>query len=741
MNTQTILRASSGLVASTLLALSTAFAADAAKPAAEEKDPFAPAENYITLAGQYNGVSGDKTAFQAENWTSKNGFAGIEDFQFGKSLKNDFEIKTDGHVLVGNADYLAHINISKTDFGSFDAGYSSFRTFYDGVGGFFPSNSAWFPLADQDLHVDRSKFWAQASLALPNMPVITLRYTNEARTGTKDTTIWGDTSNTGIPIPSTGTAVTSANRKIVASYIDLDEHRQTLEGTVTHTIGKLNLQASVIGETIDNEDTRYLNKYPGEARPTGGTAPAFWPWYQGSNAISGYHTQGVKTDALTFLAKAEMIFNEKITAFIGASYQSSDSEMTGIRPLTTSIAVGTIASYTIVKQLGGFTGATIRGPGSYQDFTGDSDSKILTVNAGVDLKPFKNLFVDAALKVEDRNTESKSSLYYNQYQVNQTTGAVTNYSLTYRHDSQIDERAWIPELGVRYTGIKNISLYGSADYRYSPGTEDTAYRTATDLITKADVTENHGNYTLGANWVPCTFFTGRAEVFYKDHRNDFYKNVSTAPTDQGQFILGSKYSGTRLSATVKPLATLSSTTRYVYQTGTMDLAVAGNPVVAAKFTTYAKTDSADITSHQISETIDWTPVKQVYLQANLNVTFDTTQTAYPTPGTTSNDVIRNSDNNYFNASLLAGFVVDKVTNAELQYNYYKADNFQSDIWLTQPYGAGEKNYAITGAVKRKLTGTLVAELKVGYLSSQNDTTGGNTDYKATVAYISLQQAF
>ncbi|MBK9991010.1 MAG: hypothetical protein IPP19_09815 [Verrucomicrobia bacterium] len=738
-----ILRSSSGLAASTLLALTSVHAADTAKPASSEKDPFAPAENYITISGQYNGVSGDEAAFQAKNWTAKNGFGGIEDFRFGKSLKHDFEIKADGHALVGNADYLAHINVSKNEFGSVDAGYSRFRTYYDGIGGFFPSNKAWFPLVNQDLHVDRSKLWAQASLTLPNLPTLTVRYTHETRDGTKDSTIWGDTSNTGIPISSVNANnPVAANRKIIASYIDLDEKRQTLEGTIKHTFGKTTVQGSVIGETIDNVDTRYLNKYPGEARPAGGAAPAFWLWSQGSNAINGYHTQGVKTNALTFLVKAETVLSDDITAFAGVSYQHSTTDFTGSRPLTTSIAVGTIASYSVVQQYGGYaTGG--RAPGSYQDFTGGSRSKRLTANVGVDVKVVDTLFIETALKVEDLYTQSDDALTYNQYLVNQTTGVVTNNSLGYSNASKITELAWIPELSVRYTGMKDVSMYGSADYRHVPGTENTAYRTSTNLLTNADVTENHGNYTVGANWIPNSNFTGRIETFYKNHRNSFNANVSTAPTDKSQFILGSRYSGTRLSATVKILPTLTSTTRYVYQAGKMDLGAVGTPVVAAtsSFTRYASYETADSISRQISETIDWTPVKQVYLQANLNIAFDTMQTAYPKAGGRGNDVIRNADNNYWNASLLIGFVVDKVTNAEFQYTHYRADNFKSETWITQPYGAGAKNYTATVAVKRKLTDKLLAELKVGYLSSRNDTSGGNTDYTARVAYVSLQQAF
>jgi len=63
------------------------------------------------------------------------------------------------------------------------------------------------------------------------------------------------------------------------------------------------------------------------------------------------------------------------------------------------------------------------------------------------------------------------------------------------------------------------------------------------------------------------------------------------------------------------------------------------------------------------------------------------------------------------------------------------------LYSSVAYGAGAKDYSVTVGVKRKLTDKLLAEAKVGYLSSKNDTSGGRTDYTARVAYVSLQQAF
>ena len=124
--------------------------------------------------------------------------AGIEDFHFGKDIDKTTSLVIDGRALAPSADYLGKFNVSKTDVGSFEMGYKSFRTYYDGVGGFFPLNNNWQPLANQDLHVDRGQFWVEGKIALPNKPVFTVRYSNETRTGNKDSTIWGSSDSPGI---------------------------------------------------------------------------------------------------------------------------------------------------------------------------------------------------------------------------------------------------------------------------------------------------------------------------------------------------------------------------------------------------------------------------------------------------------------------------------------------------------------------------------------------------------------
>ncbi|HXA14738.1 MAG TPA: hypothetical protein VNW23_06385, partial [Opitutaceae bacterium] len=331
-----------GLLVGALLALPSIRAAD--QTAATNADAFPVFDNYIILSGQNAWVSKDKAAFQARTDTAKGASGGIEDFRMEKDPTKNVTVTTDGHAIGGAEDYLAHFNVTKTDVGSVDAGYQRFRTFYDGVGGFFPTNNAWMPLPQQDLHVDRAKFWVEGTINLPDKPVFTLGYTNELRDGRKDTTIWGDTDLTGIPILSNSNV---AGRKFIPSFIDLGERHQDIEALMKHTIGKTTFELSVIEDIVDNLDTRYLNRFPGEVKPFPAipAAPVTTvPAVNANNGITGFDQEGINSNTFSAIGKMETVFSEKISFHAGLRFQHLTSDFTGNRLLFTSTptAVGTV---------------------------------------------------------------------------------------------------------------------------------------------------------------------------------------------------------------------------------------------------------------------------------------------------------------------------------------------------------------------------------------------------------------
>jgi len=122
----------------------------------------------------------------------------------------------------------------------------------------------------------------------------------------------------------------------------------------------------------------------------------------------------------------------------------------------------------------------------------------------------------------------------------------------------------------------------------------------------------------------------------------------------------------------------------------------------------------------------------------VNVVFDKTSTAYPRAGGSANDVLRNADNNYWNGSLITGFAVDKVTDAQLTVTYYKTDNYNPAILASDPLGAGARDVAAYLGLKRKFSSKLLGHARAGYLDSRNETTGGNTNFRGPLGYLAIE---
>jgi hypothetical protein len=234
---------------------------------------------------------------------------------------------------------------------------------------------------------------------------------------------------------------------------------------------------------------------------------------------------------------------------------------------------------------------------------------------------------------------------------------------------------------------------------------------------------------VGGVWSPGSALNIRAEAYTKNHETRFDGYGVSAGN---LYVLDYDILGTRITATYRPTPTWSFATRYALQVGK----------TATTTDVYARGDSKDSKRHSIAESINWVPTKNIFLQANATLVYDTISTAYPDAGGLANEVLRNADNNFWNGSVIAGFVVDKVTNAQIEGTYYRANNYEPSIaTATVPYGFSGSEYTASLGVTRKLTTKWLASAKVGYLENRNDTSGGNTNFRGPLGYLSMQRAF
>jgi hypothetical protein len=700
--------------------------------------------NYIIISAGGADVKGSKAAYQARTSNAKTGAAGIEEMRFDYDLKDRTTLAITGRALAGQEDYLLNFNLKKEEVGSVEVGYKTFRSFYDGAGGFFPIGNVWMPLFSRPLYVDRGQLYLQGTIALPNAPVISFKYTHTTRDGTKDSTSWGDTNLTGIPILAGPGAVNpiAAMRKLLPSVVDLDETNDAWEVSVRHKVGNTSAVVSVGGNSIENRNVRYMLQNIGELAPF--PAPVFTaPTVNNERAGSPRRTTMTQTheeDGYYASATFETVMNDKVTLFGGLRYHTADIDISLSRQL-----MSTIASSTGVREYaGGFvnTGASARAP-YHVVANGDLEFDVLTGNVGARFTPSPNLSIETALRGERWEDSGRNLANYSSQGVTLATGAVTSYSADGEHGVNNVQKPWTPTLDVRYTGIRNVALYASWEYRTSKQDEHVRYeglngqtkRTEVDFIGK-NIKETHSNAKVGMAWTVNPGLTLRAELFTKDHENDFAGYDDIAGRD---YALNYDIYGTKLTAVVRPTHMVSFTSRYVLQRGKAAVFHSG---LTSNGVINGTVDGNDSTRHTFSEGITWNVSRTVYVQANGSVVFDQIQTMYPWVSGNAKRNLRNSDNNYVTGDASVGFAIDRNTSGLVQGTYYRANNYdESYAAVAMPLGASVRETTISVGLRRKLTEKTVLSGKVGYIDSENATRGGHADFRGPLAYLSVQHAF
>ncbi|HTJ78851.1 MAG TPA: hypothetical protein VL357_07615 [Rariglobus sp.] len=738
--------------------------------AAANSDAFPTFDSYIKITGQAASIKGDSSAFQAHTGVSEfQDGAGIEDARYIHDLSKTTTLTIDGHALSGTEDYLLHLNLIKSEVGSVDVGYKSFRTFYDGVGGFFP-HSPWTPVdkvtnkdgkaaypgINQNMFIDRGEFWAEVKIGLPDQPEFKLRYTNGTRNGQKDSTSWGDSDNTGLPQNNTsipGVTVANSDRKTIPSYLDINERHEILEGSVKHTVGNTTGEVTVLGDWTSKNNGRFEDRYPGEVKPVTGAVSGDWTTYSNETQLTNYDIQDTTTTGVNGTTVTTL--GPKLTMRLGAGYQDVSSAFGGSR---TQIAYSPVTG----NGLRQWTTEPV------QNLNGQSDSNIRTGKIAFDYKLTENFTVSIGTRGDDTNSGSNGTYQVVSNSATPGHSTFTNVTTADKVESSfLEEQSITPVIDLRYTGFRNLTLYSDVNHRSGTGTENVtpAYTTSnsvfngftnTTTVTPVAVpsvtvyhnaiSENNTDYKIGCNWRVSSAVTLRAEPFYKDtdyHSKGFNQTNGGAKT-HNNYELQSQYYGAKFTAIVRPLNVLTFTSSYTYQKGKMQ--VTGNLVAPV---VQPENDSMDSTTHIIGETIDWNPIEQFYMQGNVNVVLNQIKTItinpglYDTTGAGTNVmpgdyIVPTSQNDYLTFSVLAGAVLTKKDDLQVQFIAYRATNSTNHLAAyTEPYGSSGYENSVTIGLIHKFSAKMLGQAKVGYFNSHNQTTGGNTDFEGPLAYVSL----
>src|SRR4030095_3640686 len=457
-------------------------------------------KNWIEVGIGGTWTTGDPAQFEQQHWTPGDEvFGGITDMHYEHGVGEKATLSIDGHALWDINDYDIRVDLSEPNVGYIRGGYTAFRTWYDGNGGFSPpGGGAWFAPPFPEMHIDRGDVCLELGLRVPNWPEITIHWSHMYRDGQKDSTVWGDTTLTGI--------VNNGARKIAPAYRDMDEKRDILAVDATKTFGNTDVGIGMRWDHYSNDNKLQLERGAGQLPPA---VPA--PGQQ------RFITQNDQNDVDDFTGHvlSETRIKDNLWFTSAYSYSSMGADLSGSRILGESYNPIFVTTF---PQLQSNDHAII-------NLAGVSSSHEHVFNSNLFWIPFKDLealvgfrytheSIDTSSTFLDANTAtSPPPTHY--------TPAIPKSADSSENTDEIAER-----FELRYKHIQDWLFYAEAELEQAWGdVREHEFGGAlvggvpTGFDQGAMTKDTHffdQKYTAGATWYPMARLNLAAQYYYKE---------------------------------------------------------------------------------------------------------------------------------------------------------------------------------------------------------------------------------
>ncbi|HEX7862760.1 MAG TPA: hypothetical protein VF773_20670 [Verrucomicrobiae bacterium] len=659
--------------------------------------------NWFDVSVGGNIVKGDKASFMQRHQIPRDVYGGVTDFHYEQDVGAKGLLEVDGRGIFDNNDYSLILGYKNPDLGYARAGYREFRTWYDGTGGYLPINDLVLDLYDDELFVDRSELFFEGGLTLPNAPIFRFGYSRQTRNGRKDSTTWGDT----------GIGLGGQTRGIAPSFYDLDEERHLFSLDGEHTIAETRFGVGLRYEHSDQDDSRNMRRRPGEA-------------------ADRYLTQReiVETDLFSARAFQETWFTETLLFTSGYSFTTLDTDIGGSRIYG--------ADYdALYDPL--FARRQQRDEGFF-GLTGGSKLDQHVLNLNVMFVPFDNLTIVPSIRAEKQEQRGIADFEETNVGAPPALPAIIEAIENTRERSFVDVSEG---LEARYTGITNWVLYargewlqGEGDLREREMVLEDGEPPVVGIARDTDSTRFTQKYVAGANWYPLANLNFAGQYYHKSRKNEYDHIRDDAANDSNNrypaYIRDQDFTTDDINFRVsyRPFQSLSLVTRYDFQISTID----------SRMDLLDEVESAKMHSHIFGESITWTPLPRLLLQAAANYVIDRAETPFST-ATGEGDLVHKSVQDYIDGSATVGYALTEKTDLLAQYFIYFADNFADNSAVSVPYLVSAEEHGITGTLIHRFNAAMQWTLKYGWFTLSDETYGGRNDYEAHMVFSSYRFRF
>ena len=660
---------------------------------APEEEPLA---NWVDFTVGGFITSGNDAAFQRRTGNNGDFYGGLRSFYYEK-IEDDATFVADGHALFGLDDYEVNLSYEKDDLGYIKAGYREFRTWYDGSGGYYPGNTTppgWIdPITDynDELHLDRGEVWMEAGLRMENLPEITFGYSHRWRDGKKDSTMWGISE--GVNGLADGYAV-------LPGYYDIDETRDTFTLDVDYTLGNTDLGLGLRYEMADNDNTRNLLE---------------------DDEVGIEHTEKYSYDLFGASMTSTSRLNDRMMLNFGYMYTNLNTDIGGSRLFDDELS----------------------GSHSYSDMGGGAEFQQNVINGNFWWNPNDCLVIVPSVRAEWQDSSG--------YSRGDLDGELGNSYEDRMFSNDTDVTETTEALEIRYSGLENVLLYASAEWMQSDEDldlkvmqQDPANLTR-ESWRKADISTDAEKYTAGANWYPLRGLSVSAQYYYKSLDQDFDNRLGGDYDSLDAELYRHSYetNDANIRVTWRARPNLTFVTRYDYLQTDYENRAYYDGYNLDNVT--SNIESAEITRNVFTESVTWNVNEQFYVQGSFSWINSKTDTpAADGPNDVPEDFIPNWDNDYFCATINAGYAIDAKTDITATYSYYGSEGYQG-VSNAMSYGLNTKEQVVSLTLNRLINANMACYLSYGFITSNTDPSpdqsGGYNDFDAHIISTGLQVRF
>ena len=666
--------------------LMPASAADSAKASDLKLDAITVTDTslVVTPSVTYAGVTGNKSAFREATGIKDGWSGGLEEFALSSKINKDTTLNLDGRGLFSAADYKLGLELVKPEFYFVRAGYSTWRKYYNDMGGYFATNNFGpvFIPQDRDLHVDVRKLFFEAGILMPNLPKVTIGYERQEKEGTKSMLEWGSVIFTNVSPKLNSTS----GLKIYPSFKDINEHTDIVKLEVEQDVKKIHIANNFRYERFQATDMQYdMAKYylPKNVNITNSTT-TYATSYKNDLYNNIFHVDSRVNDQLYW--SAGYMFNR----FDGSDGFAASTVPTNAPGLRTSQFEG----YTTSVNL-------------------DSDSHVL--NGNLMYQPCKTIILNAGIQGE--LTDQSALQYGKNATIANPIGSNTIYN------TETDKRSLNETFGMRYIGIPFTTVYAEGNLAQ----EQTSYRwndLKFDMNGAANMVEQvnaqREAVKVGFNTSPISRTT--FSTYYRHSISDEYYDYRT--TEENLFNTQKKTSDEFVTKlTLRPTSRVMVALQYRLAVSDIYLDSVANSADPKG----GYSGNYQSSTYTISTTV--TPINRLYVTGLLS--YQDTKTACQYNGAL---YIAPYRGNVYTALTSIGYAIDDKTDITAGYDFSYQNNFNSSVAAGSGYNylTDDRCHSIKAGLKRKINKNMTTNIQYEYDENVESSTGGINNYRANV---------